>query len=256
MVLWAAVAHSHCAAAAWMVRPLQRPPRVVRSPTDILRRPVGPDLLPCTRQALDPPGQSSDPCPRGQRWAYRPDSLGVVSCPSLSPPRTLSCTLTRPTAAQAEIPCSPLHRLFEDLRSHRLPSLGNSSLVGIEHPRRCPGCSARASAGSPPLPKSRNMCGVAPLSLHPAVCWRQLAEALCPLSGGAWARQCSAQLCRGRQLLDLCQLCWGGPISLALLHSPRTALASRTPRSHSPAGSTAVPSGWNPHTPSSGRGHV
>jgi hypothetical protein len=148
--------------------------------------------------------------------------------------------------------CSPLHRLAEDLESHRLPS----PLVGRERPRRCPGCSARAAAGNPLLPKSRSACEAAPLSPLPAVCWHQLAEALCPLSGGMWARRCSVQPYRGRQLLDLCQLRWGGPISLASLHSPRTALASRMPGSRSPAESTAVPSGWNPHTPSLSRGRV
>jgi hypothetical protein len=170
MVLWAAVAGLHRAVAAWMVRPPQRPPKVVRSQTDIPRRLVGLEPLPCIRQALDPPGRSSDPRSRGWRWVYHPDNLGAVSCPSLSLPRTLSRILTRPTAAQAEILCSPLHRLVEDLRSHRLPSLGSSSLVGRERPRRCPGCLARAAAGSPPLPRSRNTCRVAPLSLHPAVC--------------------------------------------------------------------------------------
>ncbi len=108
MVLWVAVVRSHCAAAAWVVRPPQRPPKVVRSQTDIPRRPVGPDPLPCTRQALDPPGRSSDPRLRGQRWAYRPGILGVVSCLSLNLPQTLSRTLTRLAAAQVEIPCSPL----------------------------------------------------------------------------------------------------------------------------------------------------
>ncbi len=170
MVLWAAVAHSHCAVAAWVVRPPQRPPKVVRSQTDIPRRLAGPEPLPCIRRALDPPGRSSDPRSRGWRWVYHPDNLGAVSCPSLSLPRTLSHILTRPTAAQAEILCSPLHWLVEDLRSHRLPSLGSSSLVGREHPRRCPGCSARVAAGSPFLPKSRSTCGAAPLSPHPAVC--------------------------------------------------------------------------------------
>ena len=213
-----------------MVRPPRRPPRVVRSPTDIPRRPVGPDPLPCTRHALDPPGRSSDPRPRGQRWACRPDSLGAVSCLSLSPPRTLSRTLTRPAAAQAEIPCSPLHRLVGDLRSHRLPSLGNSSLVGIEHPRRCPGCSVQAAGGSLPSRKSRSTCGAAPLNLHPEVCCRQLAEAPCLLSEGAWVRRCSVQPCRGRRFLGLCRLRWGGPTYQALPRSPRTAPASRLPR--------------------------
>ncbi len=239
-----------------MVRLLQRPPRVVRSQADIPRRSVGPGPLPCIRQTSDPPGRSSDPRPHGQRWACHPGSLGVVSCPSLSPPRTLSHSLTRPAAAQAEILCSPPHRLVEDLRSHRLPSLGSSSLVGRERPRCCPGCSARAAVGNPPLPKSWNTCGAAPLSPPPAVCWHQLAEALCPLSGGVWARRCSVPPCRGRQFLNLCQLHWGGPISRASLRSPRTPLASRPPRSHSPAGSTAAPSGWSPHTPSLNRGRV
>ncbi len=36
----------------------------------------------------------------------------------------------------------------------------------------------------------------------------------------------------------------------ALPRSPRIAFASRPPRLHSPARSTAAPSGWNPHTPS------
>ncbi len=248
--------HLHCAAAAWVVRPLRRPPRVVRSQTDILRRPVGLDPLPCIRQAPDPPGRSFDPRPHGQRWTSHPDSLSVASYLSLSPPRTLSHTPTRPTVAQAEILCSPLHRLAEDLESHRLPSPGSSSLVGRKHPRRCPGCSARAAAGSPLLPKSRSTCEAAPLSPLPVVCWHQLAEAPCPLSGGLWARRCSAQPCRDRQLLDLCQLRWGGPIFLASLRFPRTAPVSRMPGSRLPAGSTAAPSGRNPHTPSLSRGHV
>ncbi len=239
-----------------MVRPPQRPPKGVHSQTDVPRWPVGQDPPPCTRQALDPPGRSSDPRPRGQRWACRPDSLGAVSCLSPSLPRTPSRTLTRPAAAQVEIPCSPLHRLTGDLRSHRLPSLGNSSPVGREHPHRCPGCSAQAAAGSPSLQKSRSTCGAAPLNLHPEVCWRQLAEAPCPLSGGAWARRCSVQPCRGRQSLSLCQLRWGGPTFLAPLHSPRTAPAFRPLRSLSLAGSAAAPWGWNPHTPSSDRGRA
>ncbi len=99
----------------------------------------------------------------------------------------MSCTPTRPTAAQAENPCSPLHRLAGDLRSHRLPSPGSSSLVGREHPHRCLGCSAQAVAGSPPSRKNRSTCGAAPLNLHTEACWHQSAEALCLLSEGAWA---------------------------------------------------------------------
>ncbi len=145
-----------------------------------------------------------------------------------------------------ENPCSPLHRLAGDLRSHRLPSLGNSSPVGREHPHCCPGCSAQAATGSPPLRKSWSTCGAAPLNLHPEVCWCQLAEALCLLSGGAWAHRCSVQPCRGHRFLGLCQLRWGGPTFLAPLHSPRTTPASRSPGSLSPAGSAAVPWRWNP----------
>jgi hypothetical protein len=191
-----------------------------------------------------------------QRRVCHPGNLDVASCLSQSPPRTLSRTLTRPADAQAETPCSPLHRLVEDLRSHRLPSLGSSFLVGRERPCRCPGRSARAAVGNPPLLKSWSTCGAAPLSPLPAVCWHQLAEALCPLFGGAWARRCSAQPCRGCQLLDLGQPRRGGSILPALLRSPRIALASRPPRPHSPARSTSAPSGWNPQTPSSNPGRA
>ncbi len=128
------------------------------------------------------------PASRGQRWACHPGDLGVASCFFQSPPRTLSHTQTRPADAQAEILYSPLLRLVEDLRSHRLPSLGSSFLVGRECPRRCPGRSVRAAAGSPPLLKSRCTCGAAPLNPSPAVCWHWLAEVPCPLFGGARAR--------------------------------------------------------------------
>ncbi len=239
-----------------MVRSPQRPPTSIRPQADVPHQPVGRDLLPCTWQALDPPDRSYGPCPHGRHWACRPDSLGVVSCLSPSLPRTLSCTQTRPTAAQVESPCSLLHRLAGDLRSHRLPSLGFSSLVGREHPHRCPGCSAQAAVGSPPLRKNRSTCGAAPLNLHPVVCWRQLAEALCLLSEGAQVRRCSAQPCRGCRVLGLCRLRWGGPTFQAPLHSPRTAPASRLSRSLLPARSAAAPWEWSPHTPSSGRGRV
>ncbi len=239
-----------------MVRPPWCPPNGVRSQAGVPRRPVGRDLPPCTRQALDPPDPSSGRRPRGRHWACRPDSLGVVSCLSPSLPQTLSCTQTRPTAAQVESPCSPPRRLAGDLRSHRLPSLGNSSLVGREHPHRCPGCSAQAATGSPPLRKNRSTCRAAPLNLHPVVCWRQPAEALCLLSEGVQVRRCSAQPCRGCRVLGLCRLRWGGPTFQAPSHSPRTAPASRLPRSLLPARSVAAPWEWSPHTPSSGRGRV
>ena len=188
VVPWEAVACSHCAAAAWLVCPPLRPPKGVRSQADVPHRLVGRDLPPCTRQALDPPDRSFGRHPHDRHWACLPGSLGVVSCLSPSPPRTLSHTLTRPTAAQAENPCSPLHRLAGGLRSHRLLSLGNSSLVGREHPRRCPGCSARAAAGSPSSRKSRSTCAAAPLNLRPVACWLRLAEVLCLLSEGARVR--------------------------------------------------------------------
>jgi hypothetical protein len=130
----------------------------------------GLDLPSCTRQALDHPDRSFDRHPHGRHWACLPGSLGVVSCLSPSLPRMLSYTPTRPTAAQAESPCSPRHRPAGDLRSHRLPSLGSSSLVGREHPHRCPGCSAQATVGSPPSRKNRSTCRAAPLNLHPRVC--------------------------------------------------------------------------------------
>jgi hypothetical protein len=164
-VPWVAVACLHCAAAARVVRPPQRPPQA-----DVPHRLVGLNLPPCTRQALDPPDLSFGQPSHGRHWACPPGSLGVVSCLSPSPPLTLSYTLTRPTAAQAENPCSPLHRLAGDLKSHRLPSLGNSFLVRREHPHRCLGCSTQAAAGSPPLRKNRSTCGAAPLNLHPVVC--------------------------------------------------------------------------------------
>jgi hypothetical protein len=131
----------------------------------------------------------------------------------------LSHTLTRPTAAQAENPYSPLHRLAGDQRSHRLPSLGNSSLVGREHPHRCLECSTQAAAGSPPSRKNRSTCGAAPLNLRPVVCLRRPAEVPCLPSGGARVRRCSVQPCRGRRFLGLCRLRWGGPTFLALEHS-------------------------------------
>jgi hypothetical protein len=117
-----------------------------------------------------PHDRSYGRCPHGRHWAYPPGSLGVASCLSPSLPRMLSYTPTRPTAAQAENPRSPLHRLAGDLRSHRLPSLGSSSLVRREHPHRCPGCSAQAAAGNPPSRKNRSTCGAAPLNLHLVVC--------------------------------------------------------------------------------------
>jgi hypothetical protein len=100
------------------------------------------------------------------------------------------------------------------------------------------------------LRKSRSTCGAAPLNLHPEVCCRQLAEAPCLLSEGVRARRCSAQPCQGRRILGLCRLRWGGPTSLAPLHSPRTVLASQLPRPLSPVRLAAAPWEWSPHTPS------
>jgi hypothetical protein len=51
------------------------------------------------------------------------------------------------------------------------PASLQARLVGTAHPHRCPACSSQATAGSPPSRKSRNMCGAAPLSFCPAVCW-------------------------------------------------------------------------------------
>ncbi len=235
------MARLHCAAAAWVACPPLRPPTAVRLQDDIPRWPVGRDLLPCTRQALDPPDRSFGRHPHGRHWACPPGILGAVSCLSPSPPRTLSNTLTRPTAAQAENPCSPLHRLAGDQGSHRLPSLGNSFLVRTEHPHRCLGCSTQAAAGSPPLWKSRSTCGAAPLHLRPVVCWLRPARVPCLPSGGVQVRRCSVQPCRGRRFLSLCRLRWGGPTFLAPVHSPRTTPAFRQPGSPSPARLAAFP---------------
>ncbi len=231
----------HCAAAAWVACLPPRPPKGVRLQGGVLRWPVGRDLHPCTRQAPDPPDRSSSQHPQGRHWAYPLGALGADSCLSPSLPQTLSHTLTRPTAAQVEKPCSPLHRLTEDRRSHRLPSLGNSSPVGTEHPHRCLGCSARAAAGSPPSRKSRSTCGAAPLNLRPVACWLRSARVPCLPSGGVRVRRCSGQPCRGRRSLDPCRLRWGGPTFLVPVHSPRTAPASRQPGSPSPARLAASP---------------
>ncbi len=210
-------------------------------------RPMGPDPLPCIRQTSGPLGRSFGPLRHGQHWACRPGGLDTASCLSQSPPRMPSHTRTRPAAAQAETPCSPLLRLVEDRRSHLSPSQGSSSPVGREYPRRCPGRSARAAAGNPPLLKSRSTCEAAPLDPFPAVYWHWSAGVLCLPFGGARVHRCSAQPCRGHRTPDLGQSCWAGSILPAPPRYPRTALASRPPRPRSPARLAAAPSGWNPH---------
>jgi hypothetical protein len=123
-------------------------------------------------------------------WACPPDVLGVGSCLAQSPPRTLSDIPTHPAVAPVERPCSLLHRLAGKRSSLRPLSPGTSSPVGTAHPHGCPACSSQAAAGSPPSQKSRNMCGAAPLSFHPAVCWPLPAGVPFSLSGGVLARRC------------------------------------------------------------------
>jgi hypothetical protein len=181
-----------CAAAAWVACPPLRPLKGVRLQGGDPRWPVGRDPLPCSQQVPDPPDRNFSRHPHGRRWACPPGVLGADSCLSPSLPRTPSGILIHPAAAQAEKPCSPLHRLAGDRRSHRPLSLGSSFPVGTARPRRCPGCSTQAAAGSPPWQKSRNMCGAAPLNLRPMVCWPQPAGVLCLPSEGVRVHRCPA----------------------------------------------------------------
>jgi hypothetical protein len=111
--------------------------------------------------------------------------------------------------------------------------------------------SSQAAAGSPPLRKSRNKCGGAPLSFRLAVCWPPPAGVPYLLSGFVLARRCSDRPCRDRRSLSPCRPWWGGTIPVSVF-SPRSAPAAPQPRSPSPASLW----GWSPRTPSSARARV
>jgi hypothetical protein len=162
--------HLHYASAARVVYRPPCPPKAGCLQSGDPRWLAGQDPLPCSQQAPDPPDRHLHRSPHDWHWACPPYVLGVGSCLAQSPPRTLSGTLTHPAVAQLERPCSPLHRHAGDRRSLRPLSPGTSFPAGTAHPHRYPACSSRAAAGSPPSWKSGNMCGVAPLSFHPAVC--------------------------------------------------------------------------------------
>jgi hypothetical protein len=174
--------HSRCAAAAWVACPPPRPPKGVHLQGGDPRCPVGQGPPPHSQQAPDPPDRNSGRYPHGRYWAYPPGVLGADSCLAPSLPRTPSDTLIRPTAAQAEKLCSPLHRLGGDRRSHRPLSLGSSSPVGTARPHRCPECSARAEStlaeepeyvrGSSPEPPPSGVLAPAGRSALPPL-WRR-----------------------------------------------------------------------------------
>ncbi len=161
--------HLHFALAAWVACQPPCPPMAGGGGDP--RWPAGQDPLPCSQQDPGPPDQRFHHSSHDRHWACPPDVLSISSCLAQSPLRTPSDTPTHPAVAQAERPCSPLHRLAGGRRSPRLLSQGTSSPVGTAHPHRCPVCSSQAAAGSLPSRKSWNMCGVAPLSFHPVVCW-------------------------------------------------------------------------------------